>query len=145
MKNKVILAQTIATHLHGDQLYGGRPYTYHLKQVFDKVNFLYGESPKLKQLQQIAWLHDVLEDTDCKPDQLRDYGFDNEVVTGVLMLSKINGESLPKYYDRVAMSKLALKVKVADTLSNLEHSCREGMTKRINKYTVQIQELYSRK
>ena len=144
-KDKVKQAEYCATCLHSDQLYGGRPYTYHLRCVFEKVNLLYGESPKLKQLQQIAWLHDVIEDTEVTPQDLIDYGFELAVVGAVQAISKRETEPLNFYYDRVSKNKLAFKVKVADTLSNLEHSCREGMTKRINKYTNQIQELYKRK
>ena len=145
MKNKTTLAQMVAFQKHGCQLYGGRPYSYHLTMVVDKVNFLYGESPKLKLLQQIAWLHDVVEDTDTTITYLSDCGFSPEVLFAVGSISKIKGESLSDYYDRVANSKLAFKVKVADTLSNLEHSLREGVVKRINKYTNQLQELYKRK
>ena len=143
--DKVILAEMVATREHGDQLYGGRPYTYHLKCVFDKVCLLYGESRKLKLLQQIAWLHDVVEDTNITLQGLLNAGFSEDVVKAVDALSKQSNEELSDYYDRVAKNKLAFKVKIADTLSNLEHSLREGATKRIVKYTNQIQELYKRK
>ena len=145
LKDKVVLACAVAGLHHGGQLYGGRPYTYHLKSVVDKVNFLYGESSKLKLLQQIAWLHDIVEDTEVTPDDLSDYGFSSDVRFAVLAVSKIKGESISDYYDRVALNKLAFKVKIADTMSNLEHSLRDGHVKRVMKYTKQIQELYKRK
>lgn len=143
---QVGFAKMLASNLHSDQLYGGRSYTYHLQNVVDKVNFLYGESPKLKQLQQVAWMHDLLEDTSATALSLvGDYDFSDEVVNAVVAITKIEGESLSNYYDKVSKNKLAFKVKVADTISNLEHSCRESQTKRIYKYTNQLQCLYKRK
>ncbi|CAM0043476.1 metal-dependent phosphohydrolase [Vibrio phage 184E37-3b] len=142
--DQVLKAQMVAQFYHGDQKHGGYPYEYHLEMVVKKVEDLYPESPKLKLLQQVAWLHDVVEDTDIDPQFLLEE-FGAEVTNAVMVVSKIEGEDLYDYYDRVATNKLAFKVKVADTLSNLEQSCKESMTKRIFKYTNQIQELYGRK
>jgi len=141
----VQLAKALSREGHSDQLYGGRPYSYHIDCVVAKVNFLFGESRRLSELQTIAYLHDIVEDIDTNLHQLKVLGFSKEVVFAVKCITKTEGEGLEKYYDRVALSKLAFKVKVADTLSNLEHSCRERQTKRINKYTNQLQELYARK
>lgn len=139
------IAKGLSRSMHEGQLYGGRPYSYHIDCVVSKVNFLYGESPRLSELQQVAYLHDILEDTELTDEVLHEMRFAEDVVDAVVAISKVDGEDLFDYYDRVSSNKLAFKVKVADTMSNLEHSCRESQTKRIFKYTKQLQELYARK
>ena len=125
--DEVLKAQMTAQFYHGGQKYGGYHYEYHLEMVVKRVEDLYPESPKLKLLRQVAWLHDVVEDTDIDPQFLLEE-FGAEVTNAVMVISKIEGEDLYDYYDRVATNKLAFKVKVADTLSNLEQSCKESMT-----------------
>lgn len=144
---KVQLAEYIAVGAHGDQKYGGRPYKYHLQMVVDMVNHLYPESPRLEELVQVAWLHDVLEDTDTVPGDLLDVGFSNAVVTAVTALSKLESDkcNLTEYYNRVATHKLAMKVKIADTLANLTQSTKEGSVKRVIKYSNQLAILHELK
>ena len=139
------LAKGLSRAGHEDQMYGGRPYSYHIDCVVSKVGFLFGESPKLSSLKIVAYLHDLLEDTSTSPSDLFAYGFSQEIVDAIVAISKIDGESLEDYYVRVVKNKLAFKVKIVDTLSNLEHSCPESQTKRIKKYTNQIQRLYELK
>lgn len=140
-------AERLAKFEHGarGQMYGGREYEYHLSEVCKQVRFLYGESPKLDLILQVAWLHDIKEDCGYTDEMLLEEGFVEEVVFAVACISKRPNESLEDYYDRVALSSLAMKVKIADTLSNLMHSLRERNTKRINKYTQQLQQLERRR
>ena len=51
-------ARRFALEHHGDQKYGERPYSYHLGMVADLAR------PWGPVAEAVAWLHDVVEDTD---------------------------------------------------------------------------------
>lgn len=142
------LAMCVAVGAHSGQMYGGRPYKYHLQMVADMVNSLYPESPKLELLLQVAWLHDVIEDTEITGYDLTEIGFCKEVVDAVVAISKRpddNKSNLTQYYERVAESKLAMKVKIADTMANLTQSTKEGSYDRVGKYSRQLVHLHELK
>ena len=85
----------------------------------------------------IAYLHDVLEDTDVTVDALRKI-FPNEIVDTLITLTHKKDESYFEYIQRVSKSKLAKKVKVADLLHNLDITRIKEPTKqdyeRLEKY-----------
>ena len=85
----------------------------------------------------IAYLHDVLEDTDVTVDALRKI-FPNEIVDTLITLTYRKDESYFEYIQRVSKSKLAKKVKVADLLHNLDITRIKEPTKqdyeRLEKY-----------
>lgn len=85
----------------------------------------------------IAYLHDVLEDTDVTVDALREI-FPNEIVDTLITLTHRKDESYFEYIQRVSKSKLAKKVKVADLLHNLDITRIKEPTKqdyeRLEKY-----------
>ena len=85
----------------------------------------------------IAYLHDVLEDTDVTVDALRKI-FPNEIVDTLIILTHRKDESYFEYIQRVSKSKLAKKVKVADLLHNLDITRIKEPTKqdyeRLEKY-----------
>ena len=85
----------------------------------------------------IAYLHDVLEDTDVTVDAVRKI-FPNEIVDTLIILTHRKDESYFEYIQRVSTSKLAKKVKVADLLHNLDITRIKEPTKqdyeRLEKY-----------
>lgn len=89
----------------------------------------------------IAYLHDVLEDTDVTVDALRKI-FPNEIVDTLMTLTHRKDESYFEYIQRVSKSKLAKKVKVADLLHNLDITRIKEPTKqdyeRLEKYKKSI-------
>lgn len=89
----------------------------------------------------IAYLHDVLEDTDVTVDALRKI-FPNEIVDTLITLTHRKDESYFEYIQRVSKSKLAKKVKVADLLHNLDIARIKEPTKqdyeRLEKYKKSI-------
>lgn len=127
------LAKTLAYRFHAGQEYGPFPYTYHLTCVVHTVNDWYGSGDE--RLSIIAWLHDILEDTDCKEDTLRAL-FDGDVVDAVVALNKqpALGESQPMYLMRVYNNPLARKVKMADAYMNMTESLKRNDMKRVRKY-----------
>jgi (p)ppGpp synthase/HD superfamily hydrolase len=85
----------------------------------------------------VAWLHDVLEDTETSLTDLEDH-FGDEVGYQVLILSKDAPSSYDVYLRLIKKERVATLVKMADTLSNLEASILSGEMKRINKYSKQL-------
>lgn len=85
----------------------------------------------------IAYLHDVLEDTNVTVDGLRTI-FSNEIVDTVITLTHRKDESYFEYIQRVSKSNLAKKVKVADLIHNLDITRIKEPTKsdyeRLEKY-----------
>ena len=130
-KQFIAAAITFASEKHGDQMYGDKPYSYHLLQVLDKVQ----EESLVVRLTAI--LHDVLEDTDATYLEVAQaFGFD--VAVAVLLLTKTGGMSYDDYIERIRSNPVALIVKIADTLCNLTQSHKEGNLKRIRKYSKQM-------
>ena len=105
------LAYETAVNAHKGQVdKAGIDYIQHPVAVAEKV-----ETPVEKA---VAYLHDVVEDTDVTLDDLRQKGFPEEVVTAVDCLTKRDGEPLPDYLLRVKGNALARTVKLADLAHN---------------------------
>ena len=93
---------------------GGIPYSVHLLKVYSGVSD-YKEKC-------CALLHDVIEDTDVTYDDLKEVGFDDEVVEILSILTKDKGEDYTKYIDRIINSGNihALNIKLVDLAHNME-------------------------
>lgn len=152
MKEQLMIAVELATVAHNDQRYGEFPYIYHLIQVDQLVIQAYANKdrthsePYSKEpgdemdcLRAIAYLHDIIEDTDITYDDLRDAGICHDVITAVAYITKVEGELYHDYIAGINTNALARKVKLCDTSANLMNSIKEGNTKRINKYSKQLQ------
>jgi (p)ppGpp synthase/HD superfamily hydrolase len=151
MKNQMTLAVELAIEKHEGQMYGNLPYMAHLIEVDNLVTKVYKKvkspgEPYSKEpgdemdcLRAIAFLHDILEDTDTTTYELLDAGICQQVVDAVEKMSKVKGESYSDYIVEVKSNELARKVKLCDTAANLRNSIKEGNIKRINKYSKQLQ------
>ena len=125
------LAKRIALTAHEGQVdKSGAPYWHHPAFVADHVN-----SPEAKV---VAWLHDVVEDSEWTLDDLLAEGIWPEVVEGVDAITKRAGEAYEIYLDRVKANSLALAVKRADLQHNMDLSRIANPTEkdfaRIEKY-----------
>lgn len=129
-------AFSLAIHYHKGQSYGKYDYSYHLSAVAGKVDELHGEGDGT--IHATAWLHDILEDTDCEYETIG-HACGWKVADAVVSVTKIKGESYKDYIKRVRENDLGLKVKIADTLCNLEESIKINDMKRVKKYSKQIQ------
>ena len=126
------LAKIIAGKYHRGQLYGKEPYMYHLEMVASSL-----KKENDDRLPAIGYLHDILEDTDCKESLLREL-FEDNIVSAVVALTKVEGEPYEFYIDRVKANPLALVVKMHDTLCNLSESLQRRDMKRVRKYSKQM-------
>lgn len=106
-------AEAIARAAHSGQVdKSGQPYIEHPARVAARVQ---GD----ELLEAIAWLHDVIEDTDVQLADLR-AEFPDAVVDAVEAISHRAGEPRVDYYARVARNPLARQVKDADIDDNTD-------------------------
>lgn len=143
----ITAAIRLASRYHGDQLYGEYPYTYHLQEVSDKVIEIRRkglfDSDMLDEdtLRVIAYLHDIVEDTNISRHELEVFG--GCVVNAVLRLTKRRGVSYNAYINAILSDPYAKTVKIADTWANLNNSITIGHVSRIAKYSTQLNLLIS--
>jgi (p)ppGpp synthase/HD superfamily hydrolase len=88
-------------------------FTAHVYDVAERV----GGQPGY--VEAVAYLHDVLEDTDVTEAELRAL-FPEHVVDAVVALTRAAGEGPDDYYRRVRGNAVALLVKMADIESNAD-------------------------
>lgn len=103
------IAIAAAAH-HGQVDKAGQPYLFHPISVASRF--------KDPTAQIVAVLHDIVEDTELSLSDLRNFGFDDEVLTAVDCLTHRDGESYDAYLARVASDDLATSVKYADIDDN---------------------------
>lgn len=113
-------AIVIAKEAHDGQMREGfdEPYVNHPLRVMEAVRE-YGENCMI-----VAVLHDTIEDTWVTEDYLRDQGLSEELIEGVISLTKFD-DSEETYEDRVrrAMSnKYGRVVKPADVADNSDET-----------------------
>lgn len=113
------MAQFWHTHKHQQKRFMGEDYFFaHLCPVAQLVQ---GDIPTMK----VAYLHDILEDTDCTEELLREF-FHKDVVDDVVLLTHIRSEPREVYYQKIKTSPRALTVKMADVAHNI--SCLTNLT-----------------
>ena len=85
-----------------------------------------------------ALLHDVVEDTELTPDDLRAEGFPEEVVRAVARMTHPDGVPYLEYVETLKEDPLARKVKLADLRHNSDLSRLDRVTEkdlqRVEKY-----------
>lgn len=133
-------AAHLAAFAHRNQLRndGMTPYLDHVLQV---VLNLQNAS---REALMVAWLHDVVEDTDVTLEQLRDeYKFTETVIDAVDAITHPKGEPYEDYIRRVCDNEIALEVKKADLAHNLSDGPNARQIKKYGKALQLITELES--
>ncbi len=130
-------ARDFAFQQHRGQMYGQKPYSYHLQKVAQYAA-PYGEKAIV-----LAYLHDVVEDTDTTLAEI-EREFDPFIASCISILTDEKGENRKerkrKTYAKMAKihkndsKNLALIVKVADRLANLEECLAENNRRLIEIY-----------
>jgi len=107
-------AELFARRAHEKQFRkdGVTPYIVHQERIVKSLKD-FSEDFKV-----IAWLHDVLEDTDTTFEQLEEK-FDDLTCNAVSLLTRSEGESYNHYLLCLRDSRYARIVKIADMLDNL--------------------------
>lgn len=111
----VNLAKQIAVKAHTGQFRNDKttPYIKHPEKVADSVE------PRLKP---IAWLHDVVEDTNVTLQDLTDAGFPSYVVDAVDAITHRKSDTNMVYWKKMLQNSEAVNVKIADIRANLGDS-----------------------
>lgn len=119
------LCRDISIKAHRGQKRRGtdEPYSSHPLKVSKMVDTAY--------LKCIAYLHDVLEDTEETIYSLREKGVDQSVIDGVDILTHKKGESYELYIKRIAQHSQLAKIKIADMMDNL---CGQPSERQKEKY-----------
>jgi len=114
--------EAFATHWHGAQVrkYTGEPYIKHCQEIVEILDTV----PHTEEMIAAAWLHDVLEDTECSAQLMYDeFGLD--VVKMVVDLTdchrSVGNRAMRKGIDRRRLERASAEVqtiKLADLISN---------------------------
>ncbi len=109
------LAIKVATQAHEGQLdKGGNPYILHLQAVAAAL-----DSTENKI---VAYLHDVVEDTEITLEDLKEMGFTYRIVNSIRILTKSKDISYEDYLKSVKKDSNAWHVKMADIKHNMDIS-----------------------
>ena len=104
-------AYEIAKKAHLGQIdKAGEDYIKHPEKVASFV--------KTDEEKAVAYLHDVIEDTELTLEDLYEYGFSKEILEAVDIITKKRGEDYQSYLNSVKKNKLARAVKLADLRHN---------------------------
>lgn len=126
------MAINLAVKYHRNQKdKGGNPYIEHPLWVMSNVT---GIKCKIA-----AVLHDIVEDTKITIEDLKIYGFDDEIVDAIRLLTRNKNVTYEKYIDNLFENPIAVKVKLKDLehnmdLSRLTNGLTEKDKKRQEKY-----------
>ena len=125
------LAMKIAYDAHCGQVdKTGVPYIYHPIHIAERME---DEDSTI-----VALLHDVIEDTELTIEDLRKYGFSNEILESINVITKRKDDDYFNYIERIKNNKIALKVKVEDLRHNMDLTRIENVTQkdliRLEKY-----------
>jgi len=115
------MARIIAEDAHKGQVrkFNALPYIVHPRTVAATVDVDGLLRNTANIIRAIAWLHDVIEDSDYTLDHLRDEGFPEEIIDAVDALTKREDEDYVDYLQRVSDDMYATRVKIADIKHNL--------------------------
>lgn len=139
MSLNTIRTRSLASRYHFGQKYGDLDYfNYHLCGVAQSLETCgYSTDHVLT-----GYLHDILEDTDCREDEISDVaGF--AVLDAVIALTKCyyGEESRRDYLKRVAKNEIARDVKIHDMSFNMLNCYKEGRIGKMSKYMADIRTL----
>lgn len=131
------LAKKTAKNAHKGQVdIGGHSYIGHPEYVANSVGCLEQKS--------IAWLHDVLEDTELTEDDLRQLGFTESIIHSVKLLTRDKEMDYEEYLWRIKTDNNARIVKLADLEHNMDTSrlgrkLKKKDKDRLEKYTKAVE------
>jgi len=113
-------AITIACEAHqGQSSINGEPYILHPLRLLIKA--------KSNEERIIAILHDVIEKTNISLLDLKNKGFDQNIISSIDSLSRRRSESYIEYIERLMQNKISVKIKLLDLADNIKiHSENNG-------------------
>ena len=106
-------AITIACDAHqGQSSINGEPYILHPLRLLIKA--------KSNEEKIIAALHDVIEKSNISLADLKNKGFDQNIISSIESLSRRRGESYVDYIARLMKNNISVKIKLLDLADNIK-------------------------
>ena len=106
-------AITIACEAHqGQSSINGEPYILHPLRLLIKA--------KSNEERIIAILHDVIEKTNISLADLKNKGFNQNIISSIDSLSRRRGESYVDYIGRLMQNRISVKIKLLDLADNIK-------------------------
>lgn len=131
---QIALAEQLAIKHHAGQLYGTKEYMSHVNSVVDILK-KFGHTRY--DFIASAFLHDTIEDCSITEDDLLKGGVDKIVTNVVNLLTDEPGETRQerkaKTLSRIATNDIAIIVKLADRIANVEAGSKNDMYKEEHK------------
>lgn len=141
MNQKIAQAAALAKRAHVGQKYGDEDYfSGHIEKVVGKSRLLFPDNTEIDRILIIAYLHDVLEDTNVTYDDLA-LEFGEYTASCVKLLTRRGNQSYDFYIDCICDNPIATAVKYADSYVNLEKCLETQQWKRAEKYLKNLQKL----
>ena len=141
-EGKILLAKQLSRHFHTGQKYGEHDYyEYHIIGVLKTLYQVSKEHPT-DEMVIVALLHDVLEDTECTWDTIRNI-FGSDIADYVNCLSYVKGYDKDQYLKDVSIYPVTRIVKYADSMFNYNECIGNEDLKRAKKYSYNLKVLYS--
>jgi len=128
------IARLAHTNQHEEST--GDPYIRHIERVVERVTARHHDPGA----PIVAWLHDVVEDSEWTVDDLRLNGISEPVITAVVLLTRVPGQTYATHIDAIKESKnpLAIAVKIADLYDHLRPNCPARLLSRYEKAWVTL-------
>ncbi len=132
-------ARAVAIHAHrGQTRWNGDEYITHPIRVAQRLRSrLHGGSENDDE-QVVAYLHDVVEDTEITLEQLREFGFTEEQVEAVDSVTERKGESYLDFVLRAKANPIGNRVKMADIEDNSTDLFGDTFQDRREKYQMAL-------
>ena len=106
-------AITIACEAHqGQSSINGEPYILHPLRLLIKS--------KSNEERIIAVLHDVIEKSNISLADLKNKGFDQDIISSIDSLSRRKSESYIDYIGRLMQNRISVKIKLLDLADNIK-------------------------
>lgn len=135
-------AMAIAFEAHKEQFdKSGVPYIYHPIHLAEQMD---DENSTC-----VALLHDVVEDTDITFEQLLGYGFNEQIISALKLLTHNKNVPYMDYVENIKDNPIARKVKLADLKHNSDltrlDKVDDKAIQRVKKYEQAINILNNKK
>jgi len=121
--DKTKQAMKLCYEAHKDQLdKSGMPYVFHPFHIAEQMQ----DEPTTI----VALLHDVVEDSDMTLSDLRDMGYDAEIIDALSLLTHEKGVPYMEYVAKIKDNPIAKAVKLADLRHNSDLSRLDSVSEK---------------
>lgn len=115
------IALKLCFEAHKDQIdKSGMPYVFH---PFHLAEQMADENTTI-----VALLHDVIEDTEYTLDDLRKFGFAEDVLSAISLMTHADDVPYMEYVEKIKTNPIAKAVKLADLKHNSDMSRLDRIT-----------------